>query len=255
MVGSVRTQPPGIEASSDTFENNILWPGYFGEYNAPVFRGTINSASLDVGNTGREALLRQGIVMSLLPDGSLIPYDDTNQNIFGILPDSLNMAGRYGGTPVTKYANVLVGGNVYKSNIELVNADEFAIAALKSIGFVFDDDDQRGNPGTTAYVDTVITGGIVLDSTTPGAINATGTGAAVTLPSIATAASKQYEILSSIVGTVITSAEGGNIVGDGSITGSTVTLGIGEVVLIRAIKLAGVLKWQAIVLAGVPVVA
>lgn len=255
MVGTVRTQPPGIEASDFTFENNILWPGYFGEYNAPVTRKEINSASVDAGNTDRETLLRQGIVMSLLADGSLAQYDDTNQNIYGILPDSLNMAGRFGGTPVTKYANVLVGGNVYKSNIELVNADEFAIAALKGIGFVFDDDNQRGNPGSIAYVDTDITGGIVLDSTSPGAINATGTGAALTLPSIASSASQQYEILSSIVGTVITSAEGGNIVGDGTIGGSTVTVGVGEVVLIRAIKLAGVLNWQAIVLAGVPVVA
>lgn len=255
MVGSVRTQPPGIEASDFTFENNVLWPGYFGEYNAPILRSRISSTAVDTGNTDRTTLLRQGLVMSRLANGELVEYSDTDADIFGILPDSLNMAGRYGAATVDKYADVLIGGNVYKSNITLVNADEFAIAALKSLGFVFDEDDRRGAPGTSAFVSTAITGGIALTSASPYSIYATGTGAAVTLPALATSGSVQFEIFSSIVGTVITSAEGSNVIGDGTVAGSTITLGVGDSVLVRAVKIGGTLKWQSLELSGDPVVA
>ncbi len=255
MVGNNRTQNPGIEASAKSFENNVLWPGKYGEFNALIVRKEIDSATVDAGNTARPSLLRYGFVVSLKADGSITQYDDNNPNVFGVLADSLNMQGRFGGATIDKWVNVLVGGNLEKAGIKLVNADDYAVSALKTIGFRFDDDDSRDSPGTSSFTPIIITGGVSLTSSTPYSSILTGVGAAVTLPSLALSGDQQFELLSMISGSVITSAEGNNIITGGDIAASTLTIDAGESIILRVIKNGATPFWQAITVSGTPLAA
>lgn len=242
LIGSLAGLPPGMQSEIYDYEAATVWGPMDARLYSPAY---ISSGALDPGNTPTTTL-RMGLVMGRIAStGVWTNYNaantDGSQIAQGILPISLRMADVITGNAVARFYAVMVSGGVKAAN--LIGLDNLARMDLRS-RFVFDDD----LPGRSWYpVKTMI--GLTANyqmlasdnQTEFNNLNAVGE-VDVTLPPIANGYVFWGRVLAAQTLKFI-STEGGNIVGNGSLTNNNVNANaIGTGWMIYS-NLAGT-KWE-----------
>lgn len=248
---------PGTQAIQSTVDAEILWGGDASRI--PVLRESslISSAASDAGATPTTTL-RKGLLLGKITSSSkLVQWDsaatDGSQEIDSVLGVELQMTDRFG-TAIDRYAPTIVSAPLKASSLLIKgsalvgHADEYlARRSLAAAGCVLDDDPQQVLCGRRKRYITKAADFTVL-ATENGATYLIGTAnATATLPAIKPGLEFDF-LRTSDHNTVVTSAEGDNIIvgndaSADSITFSTASQKIGAGVRVKSVYVGATLKW------------
>ncbi len=240
---------PGFQAAVETQEVEVLRSGTNGQDLASLSQATVDSATVDSGNTPTTSI-RGGTVMGLIAStGKLQKYgapstDDGRDRVVGVLPQMINMLQQ--GVAADRWINLLRSGLVKGS--QLINVDAHVKAVLARTGFFFDGTEPEGAAFLVHAKAAIRKGANYTVLTTDNGVAFISTANAVTftLPTIARGLS--YEIwngsFAASNNTVVVTGSS-NICFGGSKTVSTITgTGGGCMVRLRAEYISTTeLKW------------
>jgi hypothetical protein len=222
MISSQFGDLPGITTARETQEVAFSWGR---RENLIIFPGTIDGATRDAGNTPTDEL-RPGLVLGQITSSGLFTAysataTDGSQVAIGINMVGLKMIDMFTGANQTKTNGIVVAGPVQGS--KLFGLDAKARADMHP-RFIFDDNiagnrdyfDLREVVKTTDYTVKVA------DNDTTFTTLGAGANVTFTLPTIAPGLVFYFLDLVDF-NMAVTSAEGGNIVWNGSAANSTLT--------------------------------
>jgi hypothetical protein len=215
---------PGLTTATETYESALRW----GNDTMGVLTGALISAgSLDPGNTPTTEL-RVGLVMGIITaTGQWTNYAATNIDgsgvAQGILPIGLRTTDLLTGVALQRFYAMLVGGPVQAS--KLIGLDALARAQMAD-SFMFDDNFAGAHWFPWKQIVTKTANYTIQPSDNFTLFNNFGAVVPVTftLPAIASGNAYYFGFSAEVLAQnlLVTSAEGGNIIGFNNITANTV---------------------------------
>ena len=253
---------PGHGTIRESIESQVQFIGINGEMNARIVNATIDSASVDSGNTPTTTL-RGGLVLGkVTATQEFKPYSatatDGSQVAVGILLESQDMLDPYG-TAEDKYTGrVVVGGNIDKDSVFGLTPQ--AEQQLINQGIYFNETPMPMASKLVAHNGVLYAADdVTLTNADNGKLVVVSEAGAfvATLPAIATAEGIEFMFVQTVDQSMtISSAEGDNVLALDNATAdgvafSTADEQIGAMCIVKCIRTgAGTLKWVAIPLVG-----